>query len=73
MDNKHKDLVPIGVCRSEDWTTNVYRLTMMREWCQKNNVEVLEIGGVSDRFPHTVLISEQDAVAFRLKFGNGRS
>jgi hypothetical protein len=41
----------------------------MRQWCEERGIEALEMGGLPDEFPHTVLIPEADAVAFKLKFG----
>lgn len=69
MDNENPKLVPIPMCRSDDWITNTYVLRSMRRWCADRGIQGIEMKISSDDFPHTMLIPSEDAVAFKLKFG----
>jgi hypothetical protein len=69
MGNDYKGLVAVEMARSEDWVTNTYRLRIVRQWLAERGVEALEMGGMPDEFPHTILVPKEDAVAFKLKFG----
>jgi hypothetical protein len=67
----HVTAVDLKLTPDETYYYNLYRFTTIMNWLTERDIDfkLYYVNPKDDALPHTLLIKESDATAFKLKFG----
>jgi hypothetical protein len=62
-------MIAVSLKLPQDGITAMFTHSMMMKWLNDTNVICIKMKLDWELYPHTLLMEEEDAVAFKLKFG----